>query len=91
MRNSEPELNLLFRWDWRGPTNDDGEPVEFSADETVKESVLQTFWMQQRKGKFVCFEVKVSRSEEPEIREWLASRLPHVLALWTPLIPGGAA
>lgn len=91
MRNSEPELNLLFRWDWRGPVDDDGEPTAWSADETLKESILQTFWMLQRKGKFTCFEVRVSRSEEPEIRAWLESRLPHILALWTPLIPGGAA
>ena len=85
MKDSDPELNLLFRWDWVPPTDDDGETIKWSNDETAKESTLQTFWVLQRKGIFGCHEIMVSRSEEPEIRAWLQSRLPYLLALWEPL------
>ncbi len=86
MVDSDPELNLLFRWDWTPPTEEDCETIAFSEDESVKESTLQLFFVMQRKGIFCCREIKVARSEEPKIRDWLQSRLPHLLALWEPLI-----
>ena len=71
MKDSEPELNLLFRWDWR-------------IDEETGVHTLSTYWMQQRKGKFVSHAVTVTEADEPEVRAWLAERYTHVQALWQP-------
>ena len=91
MGNSDPEFNLLFRWDWRAPLDDDCEEIEWeSDDETARESRLQLFWVLQRKGIFQCTEVKVARSEEPQIRDWLKARMGHMLALWAPLLEDAA-
>ena len=86
---SEPDLNLLFRWDWIFPTAGDDYsefPVPvWAGDENYPDSTLQTFWVLQRLGVFMCHEVDVCRADEPEIRKWLEGRMKHLLELWEPL------
>lgn len=69
--------NLVFRWDWY---NSDDPDHELEQDE------LRIFFMQQRKGKFVTAFVKVNKSDEDEVIEWLKPRRDYLLALWSPLI-----
>lgn len=76
--DSDPDMNLLFRWDWR----------EADPDETSwgnKEETLMLYWMGQRKGLYRWTAVRVSKDDEPAIRKWLTGRLEHLLELWAPL------
>lgn len=74
--DSDPDMNLLFRFDWEPATEDDGD-------------VLLLFWMGQRKGLYRPSRVCVSKADEPEIRKWLRKRLAHLLKLWAPLVKEG--
>jgi hypothetical protein len=78
------DLNLLFRWDWDAPTEDDAETIKWSADESVRESTLKLFYMGQRKGIYRTVLIRVAREDEPAIREWLKVRFEHLLTLWAP-------
>lgn len=72
---SEPDLNLLFRWDWRGPHDPDWE---------VEHDELRLYFMLQRKGYHASVIVKINKSDEGRIREWLMPRFAHLLRLWEP-------
>lgn len=87
MGDSDPELNLLFRWDWVAP-HEDGDfdkAIKWEGDENYRDSTLKLFWVMQRKGIFACHEVSVCRADEPAIRLWLQERVKHLLKLWEPL------
>lgn len=77
-KDSDPDMNLLFRWDWQVPDPDDLE----DGEEPVEKLLL--FWMLQRKGRFMAMSMPVQREEEPAIREWLQGRFAHLLKLWEP-------
>ena len=81
------DLNLLFRWDWIPPYEDDNadKPIQWKHDENYRESELLLFWVGQRKGLFQYTTVEVCRADEPEIRKWLQERYEHILKLWEPL------
>lgn len=79
---SDPDYNLLFRWDWSVSDPDDCEDGEELPPER-----LELFWMLQRKGRFMVVSFPVTRDQEPEIREWLRSRFEHLLRLWSPFAP----
>lgn len=85
--NVNLDHNLVFRWDWRAPRVDGDwdKPIVWGGDEHCRESELFIFWMNQRQGHFRSSIVKVSRSEEHAIREWLTKRFHHLLRLWDPL------
>lgn len=68
----DPDLNLLFRWDWFVP--DDGE-----------RQTLQTFWIGQRKALQYSYECPVSSEDEPEVRAWLEERAKTIAAIWAPI------
>jgi hypothetical protein len=80
--DSDPDYNLLFRWDWFVP-----DPDDYEDGEELPGEHLDLFWMLQRKGRFMVVSFPVRRDEEPEIREWLAGRFAHLLKLWTPFSP----
>ena len=82
--DSDPDYNLLFRWDWR-EREDWGHGTEFNGDENYRNGVLLLFWMGQRKGLYRWSEVEVCRADEPAIREFLAARFEHLKSLWEPL------
>lgn len=77
-KDSDADLNLLFRWDWNVPDPDDYE------DEEIPPETLSLYWMLQRKGRFMIVSFPVKRDEEPQIREWLAGRWEHMRRLWEP-------
>ena len=71
----DPDLNLLFRWDWTLPDPEDSESVE----------ELKLFFVLQRKGMIISYTVEVSSEDEPLVREWLTERLQTLKKVWTPL------
>lgn len=83
---SDPDMNLLFRWDWR-EGGDWERGSEFNGDIHYRNGVLLLFWMGQRKGLYRWTEVEVCRADEPAIREWLQTRLDYLASLWAPLTP----
>lgn len=81
--DSDPELNLVYRWDWRREWDDDTSDYHPTRPGTK----LLVFAMLQRKGICQSYEVSVLPDDEPAIRAWLIERLRHLLAVWTPLLP----
>jgi hypothetical protein len=74
-KDSDPEYNLLFRWDWIVPDPE--------CPEQQEELVL--FWMLQRKGAFWITSFPVTKEQEPEIKDWLKERYKAIKAVWEPL------
>lgn len=70
--NSDQDLNLLFRFDWKDQDTGVGE--------------LYLYWILQRKGDFNCCIIHNMKIEnEVEVREWLQKRFDHLKNLWEPL------
>jgi hypothetical protein len=78
VRDWDPDLNLLFRWDWHQPGYDDweGSPL------------LETFWVGQRKALQYSYECPVTPEDEPEVRAWLEEHAKTIAAIWAPIILG---
>jgi hypothetical protein len=81
-KDSDHDMNLVFRWDWVM-----ADPEDYGDGEPLPGDRLLLFVMLQRKGRFVVLDMPVQRSEEPEIRAWLAARMRTIVALWSPLMP----
>lgn len=81
--DSDPDQNLVFRWDWTKPDPDDyvgGEDGDFYPGET-----LDLYVMQQRHGDFWVWSIDVHPEDEPEIRAWLTGRARTLAAIWAPI------
>jgi hypothetical protein len=81
--DSDMDMNLVFRWDWREGAGWDLR--EFNGDMHYRNGRLCLYYIGQRKGLFRCVEVEVCRADEPAVREWLTPRMEHLFALWEPL------
>ena len=78
MGRSDPDLNLLFRWDWER-----ADPADYDPGYELPADRLELFFMLQRKGKFVPIVVSnMTEGDGPEVRAWLATRWTTMLALW---------
>lgn len=77
---SDIDYNLVFRWDWLPPDEDDER----------EHHELRVFFMGQRKGLYFWSIVKVTPEDESAVREWLNPRLAHLLKLWAPLLDDDA-
>jgi hypothetical protein len=84
---NDPELNLVFRWDWQ---RDSGEYLE--EGETPGPDVLKVFWVLQRKAILRSTECVVTEEDEPAVRAWLTERSQHLASIWEPfnLVPVAA-
>lgn len=76
MADADKDYNLLFRWDWQVADDEDN---EIETDE------LELFYVQQRKGRLVSITVKVQKSDEPRVIEFLRPHMAHLMGLWQPL------
>src|SRR5262245_59830993 len=76
--DSDPDMNLLFRWDWREA---DPEGNEWGNERDT----LMLFWMGQRKGLYRWTEVTVEKADAPAVRDWLKTRWQHLATLWAPV------
>lgn len=80
--NSDPDYNLVFRWDWEKPNPDD-----FSEEEIVPEyDTLKIFIVGQRKARLTSAEVKVTEADENSVRLWLGERSKTLTAIWEPIL-----
>ena len=79
--DTDPDLNLVFRWDWRAWH------LEWPEDYPDTENhVLMLFFMLQRKAFNKSIEITVTEADEPAVREWLQKRAETMAAIWQPLI-----
>ncbi|ARF75704.1 hypothetical protein B7C62_28190 [Kitasatospora albolonga] len=83
----DPDLNLVFRWDWKRSDPADYEPY----DEPVPPDTLAVFWVLQRKAILRSTECVVTEADEPAVRAWLTECAAHMGLLWEPLLPAPAA
>jgi len=74
---SDPDMNLLFRWDWRLA---DPECLKWHN----KKEELVLYWMGQRRGLYNWSYVEVTAADEPVVTEWLKARFEHLKKLWEP-------
>jgi hypothetical protein len=74
--DSDFDMNLLFRFDWK------------KADEDNEQShdILWLFWMGQRKGLYRWSEVSITDDDELSVMEWLRKRFDHIKLLWEPFV-----
>ena len=78
---TDPDLNLVFRWDWHAWH------LEYPEDYPGSEKhELTLFFMLQRKAFNKSVTVAVTEADEPAIREWLRQRAKTVAAIWEPLL-----
>lgn len=82
-RDSDPDLNLIFRFDWR--EGEDNGARDFTGDANYRNGNLQIFWLRQRKGIFACSEIEVCRADEPAVIAFLRPRWDLMRKLWEPL------
>jgi hypothetical protein len=78
---NDPELNLVWRWDWPMDCDDEDEPTDKPGDR------LLLFVMLQRKAYNFSHEVAVTPNDEPAIRAYLARSAAVIAKLWAGLIP----
>ena len=82
--DADMDWNLLFRWDWQKPVDEDGD------DTDEAEEKLLLFFMNQRKGLYRWVEIAVTHNDEASVIKYLRPRLQHLLRLWEPLQPATA-
>lgn len=81
--DADLDMNLLFRFDFIPPRNDE-EEIVFVGDENYRDCTLKLFYIGQRKGLYRWVTVDVCRADEPMVREWLKKRWDHMKELWSP-------
>jgi hypothetical protein len=84
--NTDPDMNLVFRWDWNRSDPQDYEPY----GEEVPADTLQVFWVLQRKAILRSTECTVTEADEPAVRAWLAERAATIRAIWEPILSAPA-
>lgn len=87
MGNSDPDMNLVYRWDWNIPNTPD--PRDDEGEEMLPET-FSVFVVGQRKARLTSHEFPVKREDEPAIRAWLTERAKTITAIWAPInLEGG--
>lgn len=77
---NDPDLNLVFRWDWKR-----ADPADYTEGEEVPRSdSLFVYWVLQRKAFNRSTECVVTEADEPAVRAWLAERAKTIAAIWEP-------
>ncbi len=76
-----PDLNLVYRWDWRVP-----DPEDYEEGEALESEKLMLYVMQQRRAFNLSFEIDVTRENEEAVIEWLAERAKTVRSIWAPIL-----
>jgi len=79
--NDDPDLNLVYRWDWRKP----------GEDSTTEHDTLSVYYVQQRKARCASAAIAVNEGDEPAVRKWLEQQSQTMTAIWSPLVLAKAA
>lgn len=77
---NDPDLNLVFRWDWKR-----ADPTDYADDEEVPPDRLFAYWVLQRKAILRSTECVITEADEPAVRAWLAERAKTIAAIWQPI------
>ncbi|MDF2915975.1 MAG: hypothetical protein K0S70_192 [Microbacterium sp.] len=80
--DGDPDLNLLFRWDWNAWHLEHPEDYPNGAESHV----LSLFYVMQRKAFTSSVEVLVTPDDEEQVRVWLAERARTTLSIWHPIL-----
>lgn len=78
--DADPDMNLVFRWDWKKT-----DPDDLDDDEEPGPDRLQVFWVLQRKAILRSTTCIVTAEDEPAVRKWLEVRATAIAAIWSPL------
>jgi hypothetical protein len=84
--NMDPDLNLVFRWDWIKP--DPNDYTYDDEDSMPDHDTLKVFFVSQRKAILRSVDVHVAESDEPAVRAWLTERAKTITAIWCPILVG---
>ncbi|MEU6365699.1 hypothetical protein ABZ876_08080 [Streptomyces sp. NPDC046931] len=79
--NSDEDMNLVFRWDWK---RDSGEYLE--EGEEPEPDKLHVYWVLQRKAILRSTVCVVTEADEPAVRAWLVERAKTIAAIWAPIV-----
>ncbi|MFJ9214276.1 hypothetical protein [Streptomyces sp. NPDC102264] len=79
----DPDMNLVFRWDWKRP-----DPDGYEGGEEVPPETLAVYWVLQRKAILRSTECVIDRADEAAVRAWLADRANTMAAIWEPISLG---
>lgn len=93
-RDSDFDMNLVFRWDWHeGGEDGDGGwgGSKFTGDVNYRNGYLQIFWMGQRKGLYRYSTIEVCRADEPAVIAFLQPRWEHLRKMWEPIAADGTS
>lgn len=81
MSDSDMDMNLLFRWDVSEKNSTDVE----SDKNPPKEYYAEMFFIHQRKGNFVCYEIDTITEEDVDAFVYFVKpRYAHIMKLWAP-------
>lgn len=80
--NENPDMNLIFRFDWYEGAQYD--LPEYDGDDKAKVGQLILYYILQRKGHYGWVVVDVCRNDEPAIVAWLLPRYQKIAELWKP-------
>lgn len=83
--DADMDLNLIYRWDWQRPEDDNGKKLRLNPDPYYRDMTLKLFYIGQRKALARSVNVSVCQADEPAVRKWLTPRLSRLLKLWAPL------
>lgn len=79
--SNDPDLNLLFRWDWQR-----SDPSDYEEGEDIPGDQVHLFYMMQRKARNMSIYVAVTEADEPAVRAFLTVKAEHMRKLWDPLM-----
>lgn len=83
--NSDHDMNLIYRWDWK-TTDPETDESTYTGDDNAPVETLEVFFIGQRKAKCWSAAVKVCRNDEQKVREFLLPRLQTLMKMWEPLV-----
>ena len=72
---TDRDLNLVFRFDWEKPNNDNG--LEFDE--------LRLYFISQRKGHYHSVVIKITDKDEKAVIRWLRPSWYKLQELWEPI------
>jgi hypothetical protein len=77
------DYNLVYRVDWL--EGKDNELPEYNGNPFEKYAEVKVGILMQRKGIMTVQTVKVSRSDEPDIIEFMKERFDYLKEMWEPI------
>lgn len=85
--DTDPDYNLLYRWDWKRPDPDDYKyEIEENPDFEIPGDQLQLYFMLQRKAKPFSHHIQITEADQDDVRAWLTKRAETMRAIWEPII-----